>query len=584
MSDQSNNIDMARAACWILTLASIASMAGRVGGIQSPEKTPMLSANDRSRWCTVRALVDNGTYAIEEIVYEQNPRRGKKPEDFEKVEADPYSLRQRNRHWQTIDMVRHRGPDGREHYYSSKPPLFPTLLAGGYWLLNRGLGFEIADDYSTVIRLLLLIVNVAPMALLLMLTWRLANRYGQTGWGRMFVVAAAAWATFLTTFAVVLNNHLPGAVSSLIAVFAVFRILGGPTRESARPDQGHSDSNEDDPASGADAERSDRPASWAWYMLAGLAAGFSAANELPALSLVAALLVGLGWHDWKRTLLAYVPAAALVGAAFFTTNYLAHGVLTPPYAHREDGAVIAELDGDPLAIQPGLAPLALRQSLDSHDITLSPDSVIQPASGDGRWQLWDAKQQMRWALIVADDAIRLHAWNDWYEYPDSNWRGREKKGVDRGEPKVWVYAIHVLVGHHGIFSLTPIWLFAAWGVVMMLRGAGASDARDRRTLQRFALLTAALSVVCTVFYILRPLEDRNYGGVSCGFRWLYWLIPLWLICLIPAADKLAERPARRRWGVALLTVSIASAAYAAARPFAHPWMYDLFVTMKWIEN
>ena len=29
---------------------------------------PFLSANDRSRWCTIRALVDDGTYAIDQIV------------------------------------------------------------------------------------------------------------------------------------------------------------------------------------------------------------------------------------------------------------------------------------------------------------------------------------------------------------------------------------------------------------------------------------------------------------------------------------------------------------------------------------
>ena len=30
-------------------------------------QTPFFSANDRSRWCTISALVDEGTYAIDNV-------------------------------------------------------------------------------------------------------------------------------------------------------------------------------------------------------------------------------------------------------------------------------------------------------------------------------------------------------------------------------------------------------------------------------------------------------------------------------------------------------------------------------------
>ena len=58
---------------------------------------PFLSANDRSRWMTIRSLVEHGTYEIDEIVGQPT--------------------------WDTIDMVQHRGRDGELHLYSSKPPL-----------------------------------------------------------------------------------------------------------------------------------------------------------------------------------------------------------------------------------------------------------------------------------------------------------------------------------------------------------------------------------------------------------------------------------------------------------------------------
>ena len=72
-------------------------------------RRPFLSGNDRSRWCTVRALVEpemrveGAPYAIDKVIQQPN--------------------------WDTIDMVKHDG-----HLYSSKPPLLPTLVAGEYWL------------------------------------------------------------------------------------------------------------------------------------------------------------------------------------------------------------------------------------------------------------------------------------------------------------------------------------------------------------------------------------------------------------------------------------------------------------------
>src|SRR5262249_21249727 len=58
----------------------------------------------------------------------------------------------------------------------------------------------------------------------------------------------------------------------------------------------------------------------------------------------------------------------------------------------------------------------------------------------------------------------------WYEYEGSHWRytpGEVKNGIDWAwtqEPR-WQYAFHVLFGHHGLFSLTPILLLAVCGMI-----------------------------------------------------------------------------------------------------------------------
>ncbi len=65
-----------RAVYCLLIVTSAAAMVGRILSVKSSlGGTPLLSANDRSRWATVRALVDEGTYSIDKVLY---PRPGKR--------------------------------------------------------------------------------------------------------------------------------------------------------------------------------------------------------------------------------------------------------------------------------------------------------------------------------------------------------------------------------------------------------------------------------------------------------------------------------------------------------------------------
>src|ERR671936_92244 len=77
--------------------------------------------------------------------------------------------------WKTIDKVLR--PDTQE-FYSSKPPLLATLVAGEYWLLKQAFGWSIVADRFTVIPFILLTINVAPLVLYLALLGRLADTFG----------------------------------------------------------------------------------------------------------------------------------------------------------------------------------------------------------------------------------------------------------------------------------------------------------------------------------------------------------------------------------------------------------------------
>jgi hypothetical protein len=423
------------------------------------KQRPFLGANDRSRWDTIRALVEHGTYAIDDIVAEPN--------------------------WDTIDMVKHADSSSHMHLYSSKPTLLTTILAGEYWLIYHITGATLGEHPYEIGRFMLITINVVPLAIYFWLLGRLLERYGKTDWGRIFVMAGATFGTFLTTFAVVLNNHVMGAVTALAAVYAAARIWYDGRRELR------------------------------YFAVAGLMVALTAADELPALSFLAILSAGLLWKAPRQTLFAYVPAALFVAIGFFGTNYIAHGSLRPPYMHRGE---------------------------------LGP--------------------QDDWYHFTYTRPGSMKAYQSYWSEP---------KGIDLGEPSVAVYALHALVGHHGIFSLTPIFLLAIPGVVMLAR-------RRDYDLPALAAMIATVAIVCVGFYlfVVKPL-DRNYGGMTSGLRWVFWMAPFWLLTALPTADWLSSR----RWGRWLayvaLAISALSASYPMWNPWTYPWLTNFLIYLGWTK-
>jgi hypothetical protein len=83
-------------------------------------------------------------------------------------------------------------------------------------------------------------------------------------------------------------------------------------------------------------------------------------------------------------------------------------------------------------------------------------------------------------------------------------------------------------------------------------------------------LTLALTVVTLVFYTVRT---HNYGGVTAGPRWFFWLVPFWLITMLPEADRWALDAWRRRTAAVLLAISIGTASHAMVNPWQPSWLY-----------
>ena len=430
-------------------------------------ESPMLSANDRSRWCTIRALVEPDLRVIRTVT---------KKDGMQRNEYVWYAIDnvQTLKGWDTIDMCKHDLPDdpGPAYLYSTKPPLLPTLMAIPYAAVYWGGGkrMTLETEPHFVVRTMLVLLNLIPLVFCWVLLSRLIDRFGTTDWGRIFAVAFVCFGTFMSTFAVTINNHLPGVVSVTIALYCAVRIL-------------------------FDDEKRLR-----YFFCAGLFGAFAVVCELPALAFFALVGFALFCKAAKPTLFGFLPGALIVAAGFFTTNYAAHQSLIPAYGKKEWYSYTYERGG---------------RILQSH---------------------WD-----------------------------------NRVGIDKGEESRLTYLLHTTVGHHGLFSLTPVWILSFIGLGYWLFG-------DRRY-KIFALAILVLSVIVYVFYLCLPQVDRNYGGMSSGLRWMFWFIPLWTVPLVTAVDRLAQSAAGRLLCLALLAASILSVVYPW-NPWSHPWIYHF---MFWLD-
>jgi hypothetical protein len=127
----------------------------------------------------------------------------------------------------------------------------------------------------------------------------------------------------------------------------------------------------------------------------------------------------------------------------------------------------------------------------------------------------------------------------------------------------WHRLLHMTFGHHGIFSLSPILLL---GLVPLACGI-----RQFRTPagHRYATVLAMSGAAFAVFW----RYTANYGGSAQGFRWLFWLIPLWLLVLPHALQAYASRSRLARGAViAALALSMWSALSCALQPWERSWL------------
>lgn len=501
----------------------------------------MIGANDISRWCTVWSLLERGTYTIDDCPWQADTQ--------DKVfKVNP---------WESSSAADQAG-EPKKHFFSSKPPMLPTLIAAGLYPFRQALGLPldyqttspriprnvIVDDKSApggkrtelqtpepfkwslhvvYLKPVLVVLNIIPLALMLVRYRRFLDDGDNPDWAWLASLSAFAFGTYLTVFTSTLNNHLIAAWSAFFAFGATIRAI-----------------NDKDKSTGN-------------FLQAGFFSAFCACNELPAASLPAVLGLVLAAVSFRRTLFGFVPAALLPTILFFACQYAALGTFKPAYA---------DFGGDA------------------------------------------------------------------YEYAGSYWTTPlDLDYFDKHPEPRAVYLGHMLFGHHGIFSLSPIFLFAMAGIAtrmgsrfyraialflatLIIAGLavgyryykyqsidpfqlswlfwllplwlmlipGGIDPRTNPGKAVGAWLAMILSVVVVGFY---AYKTNNYGGSTQGLRWLFWLIPLWVYFLPDGFRSGAENTLHRRLGLAALAFSFLSVGYAIRSPWTHPWLLDALDRLGW---
>ncbi len=406
--------------------------------LQAP---PLQSANDRSRWSTVWSLVERNTYQIDEI------------------DAAPG--------WGTIDKVRHEG-----HFYSTKPPLQSTLVAGVYWCVKRITHWNLTDQTVEVSRIILLLVNWLPSVVSLIVTAMLVERYARRDFGKLFVLAAASWGTLLGPFTSSLNNHSPAAICVVLALYPLLRVI-------------------------SDGDHRKR-----YFLLSGFFSAATFTFEIPAALLVVVFGALLLKANSKRTLTLFMPAALIPVVAFVALNCIVTGSLSPFYSSYGSEKYLYEHEGIP-----------------------------------------------------------------------SYWLNPQ--GLDRNLDSPLMYFVHCTIGHHGLLSLTPVWLLTLVGWFRWRRWPECH-------LRTMLLVGAALTTVVLGFYLSRP-QNYNFGGNSVALRWMLWLVPLWLIAMIPVFDAWGSRRGFQILAAILLAGSVVSAQLPGSHPWQSTWLLTLMEKWKWVD-
>jgi hypothetical protein len=139
-------------------------------------------------------------------------------------------------------------------------------------------------------------------------------------------------------------------------------------------------------------------------------------------------------------------------------------------------------------------------------------------------------------------------------------------GIDGLKEPKYIYAFNTLLGHHGLFSMTPLYVFGLYELIRSVKV---------RRLFGVSLVCAATILGFLGFFIFRT---RNYGGWCVGMRWFVPIMPLLLLYFGLWVDRV--RLSRPLWAAVLLAFGVSC--FNVQDALSSPLQYSVW--HNWLEN
>ena len=212
-----------------------------------------------------------------------------------------------------------------------------------------------------------------------------------------------------------------------------------------------------------------------YFFAAALFGALAVVCEMPSVLIALLLCAALLRRYPAKTCLISIPAGLAVAAAFFGSNYFVHGTVRSAYSHKRDHIALAKAEGG---------------AVNGHYYVRSFDP--------GDWYIY---RYFPGGVPREAKNARMSFWSD-------------RQGVDKGEPSRLRYALNALAGHHGLFSLTPVWLLSLAGLLIWLfrTPCGGDPFPDTRLFAAAVLFTA---LCFFAFYVSRPQGSQSPPWHAC---------------------------------------------------------------------
>ncbi len=325
-----------------------------------------------------------------------------------------------------------------DSFYSSKPPLYPLIMAGEVFIIKKITGMAFFPHKKTYIRILTLLNQVSLYTLMLIRALRWLIQLDVSVWTRRFMLFILSFGVLSYGASVTIHNHPISAALIFIGFYLVWEIiLGHKTSISS-------------------------------YLLTGLIAGFVFSNELTAGLFSVLMIVPLMYLNPKMGIISLLAALIPVVTSAWLFFHISGSIL-PFYLNSE-----------------------------------------------------------------------------FYHYPGSYWNN--PVGMDSLQEPKWYYFFHCFLGHHGLFSMSPILLLPIPGFL-----SGLKSKIYPLPILFWATISGTFSIILYVIF-----RTQNYGGDVIGLRWFFPFLPIFAFMAFPFIEKLSVRKAGKILCVILLLLSLPS--------------------------